>query len=158
MAPSVAENPGDKGCKGSLNGTANPSERLIDGDQFFLGNADEKCRIGANRIALLSRQSMQDNGFSLSTLGSMIGKDATAAHRVLDTDASHPPVALQVLAAVLLLDKSRTWLRGVAALVGCEVSQRPAIDDAEFRRRVEHKARQGKADSAWLEEALEDAP
>jgi hypothetical protein len=156
MHTTLPETTREKLCKGALNGTANPSERLIDGDQFTLGSTEEKCREGANRLALLAREAMRDNGFSLSTLGSMIGKDATAAHRVLD--AEDPSIALRVLAALLLLDKTATWLGGTARLTGRDLVERPAMTDAEFRRRVESKARHGKADAAWLEEAMEEKP
>jgi hypothetical protein len=158
MSQSVAESQDEKVCKGALNTPANPSERLVDGDQFFLGSTEEKCREGANRLAVLARQSMRDNGFSLSTLGSMIGKDATAAHRVLDVET--PSIAFQVLAALLLLDKDRTFLRGVARAVGCDVVERPRLTpEQKFDRLVETLRRHGKAGEAFIGEAFgEDAP
>jgi hypothetical protein len=156
MRETYAQTPAEKCCKGALNAGANPSERLTDGDQFLLGSTEEKCREGAARLAVLARDAMREGGFSLSTLGSMIGKDATAAHRVLDVD--DPSIALRVLAALLILDKGAVWLGGTARLTGRDVVERPAMTDAEFRARVERKARSGKADSAWLEEALEEKP
>ena len=156
MHQTLAQNTDEKRCKGALNGSANPSERLIDGDQFLLGSTEEKCREGAVYLATKARESMRANEFSLSTLGSMLGKDATTAHRVLDVE--NPSLSLQVLAAVLLLDKDRTFARGVVAAIGCELIERPAMTDAEFRRRVESKAKSGKADAAWLEEAMQEKP
>jgi hypothetical protein len=158
MRETVAQNPDEKRCKGALNGAANPSERLIDHDQFLLGSTEEKCREGANRLAVLAREAQRENGFSLSTLGSMIGKDATAAHRVLDVES--PSIALQVLAAVLLLDKDRTWLRGVARLVGCEVVERPRLTpEQKLERLVETLRRHGRLGAGVLEEAFgEEAP
>ena len=156
MHTTLPETRREKSCKRALNDIDNPSGRLIDGDQFILGSTEEKCREGAVYLATKARESMRANEFSLSTLGSMLGKDATTAHRVLDVE--NPSLSLQVLAAVLLLDKDRTFARGVVAAIGCELIERPAMTDAEFRRRVESKAKSGKADAAWLEEALEERP
>jgi hypothetical protein len=158
MRESVTQGPDEKCCKGALRTSANPSQPLVDGDQFFLGSTEEKCREGAVRLALIARQAMRDNGFSLSTLGTMIGKDATAAHRVLDTES--PSIALQVLAAILLLDKSATWLRGQARLTGRDVVDRPRLTpEQKLDRLVETLRRHGKIGEAFLEESFgEDAP
>jgi hypothetical protein len=156
MPGTFAQTTGEKGCKAALNKAANPSEHLIDGDQFFLGSTEEKCREGAVFIAVAAKTARQDNGFSYSTLGSMLGKDATAAHRVFNDE--DPSIALQALAAHLLLDKTGTLLRAMARATGRDVVDRPAMTDAEFRARVERKAKGGKADAAWLEEALEEKP
>lgn len=153
---SVPENPGKKGRKVALNTPATPSRPLTDGDQLFLGSTEEKSREGASQIAAFARDAMRENEVSLSTLGTMIGKDATAAHRALDVE--DPPAAFRVLVALLLLDKRRTWIRHVAQFLGGEFEDRPELDDAEFRRRVEAHARQSKSGTAWLDEALERTP
>jgi hypothetical protein len=153
MTQTVAETPVAKHCKVPLNGSANPSERLIDGDQFTLGSTEEKCREGAVYIATNAKRARQDNGFSLSTLGSMIGKDATAAHRVFNDEETS--IALQVLAAHLLLDKTRTLLRAMARAVGCEVVERPRLTpEQKLERLVETLRRHGKIGSGVLEEAF----
>jgi hypothetical protein len=153
MASSVAEAGCEKACKRALNAGANPSERLTDGDQFLLGSTEEKCREGAVRLAVFARESMRDNGFSLSTLGSMIGKDATAAHRVLDVE--DPSIALRVLAAMLLLDKSGTWLGGAARLTGRALVDRPRLTpEQKLERLTETLERHGQIGRAVIAEAF----
>jgi hypothetical protein len=157
MRESVAQTPDEKRCKGGLNMIANPSERLTDGDQFTLGSTEEKCRAGAIRLAVLAREAMREGGFSLSTLGSMIGKDATAAHRVLDVE--NPSIALQVLAALLILDKSATWLGGTARLTGRGVIDRPRLTHEQKVERLEtYLRRRGRVGEMEIAEAYgEDA-
>lgn len=156
MRETMPETPNENGRNRALNGDENASRPLIEDEQLVLGSSEEKCRVGASRMATFAHHAMRDNGFSGSTVGSLAGKDAVAAHRAFDPE--EPPTALLCLAALLLLDKNRTWLRGAARLVGCELVERPTLTDAEFRRRVETKAKHGKADAAWLEEALEEKP
>jgi hypothetical protein len=158
MGQSVAETTDAKVCKVALNVAANPSQALIDGDQFFLGSTEEKCREGAVFLAKQAKQARQDNGFSLSTLGSMLGKDATAAHRVFNDE--DPSIALQAIAAHLLLDKTRTLLRGMARAVGCEVVERPRLTpEQKLDRLVETLRRHGRIGAGVLEEAFgEESP
>ncbi len=155
MSSSLPGTPSETGRKGALNTPENPSRPLVEDEQLVLGAADDRCRLGASRMAALAHDAQRENGFSLSTLSRLIGKDdAVAASRAFDSE--NPHTVLRLLAALVLLDKTRTWLRGLCRLAGGEFVDQPRLTDAEFRARVERKARRGRADSAWLDEALEE--
>lgn len=142
----------------ALNGQENPSWPVAEGAQFTLGSADSKCALAASRMAALVKEAQRASDFTLGTVAHLAGKETPYVSKCLDVDDPH--AALRMLAAVIYLDKSRTWLRGVAAMAGCDVVERQEITDAEFRRRVEAWAHLGKLNAAALVEALkpEDAP
>ena len=150
MAPRVPEAGSETLGNGVLNKQENPS--WSEGQQFTLGRADQRVSEGASHIGVLVKRSQASNGFTLGTVASIVGKETPYVSKCLDIEDPH--AVLKMVAAVLLLDKDRTFLRGFVAMTGCRVVEEPELSDAEFRRRVEAKARQRKSDSAWLEEAL----
>ena len=138
--------------KGALNATENPSWPASEGDQFTLGSADSKCSVAASRMAALVKEAQRLSDFTLGTVAHLAGKETPYVSKCLDVDDPH--AALKMLAAVVYLDKTKTWLRGVAAMAGCDLVERKEISDAEFRRRVEAWSRGGKLNAAALVEAL----
>src|SRR3990170_8397472 len=111
MRESLPENGSATPCKGTLNNHANPSrtvsDGLTEGDQFFLGSPDARCRDGAARIAELVPQAQRDNGFTLGTIAGLAGKGISNASRAFDLEDPH--TVLRFVAAVILLDKKRSF-------------------------------------------------
>jgi hypothetical protein len=125
---------------------------MVENDQVLLGSPDEKCREAAALVSAAVREAMRENGFSLSTIGGVIGKDAVAAHRAFDV--TEPSTVLQLLAAVLRLDRKGIVLRCLARLVGCEVVVKPKLTTEEKLARLETKLREhGRMGEAVIEEA-----
>jgi hypothetical protein len=109
-------------------------------------------------MAALVKEAQRASDFTLGTVAHLAGKETPYVSKCLDVEEPH--AALRMLAAVVYLDKSRAWLRGVAAMAGCDIVERQEITDAEFRRRVEAWARKGRLNGEALGEALkpETAP
>lgn len=140
--------------KGALNSPENPSRPLTENDQILLGSPDEKCREAAALVGAAVREAMRENGFTLGTIGSLVGKDAVAAHRAFDVE--DPCTAMQLLAAVLTLDRRRIVLRSLARLVGCDIVEKPRLTDAEKVARLEETLRRhGRMGEAVIEEAYQ---
>lgn len=155
MPRTLAQKPVETERKSGLNGAENPSQPLVENDQFLLGSADERCLQGAVEMALAVKDAQRENGFTLSTIGSLIGKDAVAAHRAFD--AEDPSTVMRALAALLLLDKKGVWLGRVARLTGRQVVDRPRLTkDQKCDRYEEFFRRMGKTGEAMQEEALGD--
>jgi hypothetical protein len=142
----------------ALNGHETPSWPATEGAQFTLGSADSKCSLAASRMAALVKEAQRASDFTLGTVAHLAGKETPYVSKCLD--AEDPHAVLKMLAAVVYLDKSRTWLRGLTAMAGCDLVERQEISDAEFRRRVEAWSRRGRLNGEALGEALkpEDAP
>jgi hypothetical protein len=152
MAQTFAQTPSEMERKGALNGRENPSEPLTENGQILLGSPDEKCREAAALVSAAVREAMRENGFTLGTIGGLIGKDAVAAHRAFDVE--EPSTVMQLLAAVLTLDQKRIVLRALSRLVGCEVVEKPRLTDAEKVARLEETLRRhGRMGEAVIEEA-----
>ena len=159
MPRSVPEQSHTTQSNGTLNSAANPSENaLIEEDQFFLGSADERCRVGASRIGALLKEAQRASGFTLSTLGGMVGKDAPCASRAFDVE--NPHTVVELLCAAFLLDKSRTLIRGINRMLGGEFVERPKLTpEQKFERLAAAVRRMGKAGDQFIAEALgEDSP
>jgi hypothetical protein len=138
---------------GALNSVTNPSEALTDDDQFFLGSADERCKEGASRMGALVQQAQRDNGFTLSTLGGMIDKDAPTASRAFDKE--NPHTVLRLIAGVILLDKTHTWLRGVCRLAGGEYVERPKLTkEQRYDLLMQTLERHGEIGKAFIRETF----
>jgi hypothetical protein len=139
---------------GCLNKPANPfSSGLTDDDQFLLGAADERCRVGASRMAGLSKEAQRVNGFTLGTVAALAGKDTPYASKALDVE--HPSLVLQLVAAIILLDKERVFLRGLARLAGGEYVDRPRLTPEQERDRLlETLRRHGSVGAAFIAEAF----
>jgi hypothetical protein len=141
---------------GALHCQETPSWPAMEGAQITLGSPDAKCLQAASRMGALLKEAQVASDFTLGTVGRLAGKETPYVSKCFDIEDPHS--VLKMVAGIILLDTSRVWLRGVNAMAGCDLVERQHITDAEFRRRVESKARHGKADSAWLEEALEEKP
>jgi hypothetical protein len=141
---------------GALNRQENPSWPAVEDGQFTLGSAEEKCRQGASLIAAQVKASQRSNGFTLGTVASLAGKETPYVSKVFDVEAPH--AALQMLAAVILLDKDRTFLRGLARAAGCDVVERPRLTpEQKYERLIATLERHGPVGRALIDEALEDA-
>lgn len=159
MASSVRAETLETKANGALNKQETPSWPDAEGDQITLGSADSKCALAASRMAALVKEAQRLSDFTLGTVAHLAGKETPYVSKCLDADDPHS--ALRMLAAVIYLDKSRAWLRGVAAMANCDIVERQEITDAEFRRRVEAWSRRAKLNGAALNEALraaEDTP
>ena len=152
MASSVPGRKVETEGKPALNGEENPSWPAAEGAQITLGSADSKCALAASRMCALVKEAQRASDFTLGTVAHLSGKETPYVSKCLDVDDPH--AALKMLAAVVYLDKSRTWLRGLAAMANCDLVERQEITDAEFRRRVEAWSRGGKLNAAALVEAL----
>jgi hypothetical protein len=138
--------------KGALNERANPSEPMVESDQFLLGSADARCLEAASLMCGAVHQASRDNGFTLSTVASLAGKDLSGASRAFD--GQDPHTVLRYVAAVILLDKSRTFLRLVNRLAGCELVERPKLTPEQKVERLEaYLRRRGKVGELEIAEA-----
>jgi hypothetical protein len=144
--------------KGALNRQENPSWAPEEDGQFSLGSAEEKCREGAAGIAALVKESQRKNGFTLGTVASLAGKETPYVSKIFDIEAPH--AALVMLAAVIILDKDRTFLRGLNRAAGCDLVERPKLTpEQKLERLTEALRRHGKLGEALIAEALgDDAP
>jgi hypothetical protein len=143
--------------KGALNDRSNPSEPMVESDQFLLGSADARCIEAASQMCVSVHGAVRDSAFTLSTVASLVGKDLAGASRAFDEE--HPHTVLRYLAAVILLDKSRTFLRGLNRLAGCDLVERPKLTpEQELERLRDTLRRHGKLGEAILAEAREEEP
>lgn len=159
MAKSLAENANATVCNGALNSHANPGgAALVEDDQFVLGTTDQRIILAASRLAALMHKAAKDNGFSFGTLGGLIEKDASAVSRAFDPD--NPPTALQLLAGLLLLDRTHSWLGGACRLTGGEYVDRPRLTpEQKLERLTQACRRHGRLGEALISEAFgDDAP
>jgi hypothetical protein len=159
MPHSLAENANATGRNGALNKPSNPcGTALVEDDQFLLGSADQRVLLAASRLAALMHQAAKDNGFSFGTLGGLIEKDASAVSRAFDPD--DPSTGLKLIAGLLLLDRSHSWLTGACRLTGGEYVERPRLTPEQKLERLTATCRRhGRLGAALIEEALgEDAP
>lgn len=102
-------------------------------------------------------EAVRESDFTLSTVASLAGKDLSGASRAFDS--TDPHTVLRYLAAVILLDKTRTFLRGLNRLAGCELVERPRLTpEQKLERILATLDRHGSMGRALLEEALEDKP
>lgn len=142
--------------KAALNGASNPSGPIIDSDQFLLGSADARCLEAASLMCASVHDAVRASDFTLSTVASLAGKDLSGASRAFDS--TDPHTVLRYLAAVILLDKTRTFLRGLNRLAGCELVERPRLTDAQRVAALEtYLRRRGKVGELEIEEAYEEA-
>lgn len=142
---------------GTLNRPETPSWPAAEGAQFTLGSADSKCTVAASRMAALVKEAQRASDFTLGTVAHLSGKETPYVSKCLDPDEPHS--ALRMLAAVIYLDKARTWLRGVAAMAGCDLVERPRLTaEQKLERLTDALKRHGKLGEALLAEALEDTP
>ncbi len=158
MREGVREVGSETNRKEALNKAENPSRPLAEGPQMELGRADDRCRVGASRMAAFAHDSVNLAGVTLGTVGGLIGKDAVAAHRAFDVQ--DPCSAFRLLAALLLLDKNRLWLSGVCRMFGGEFVERPRLTKEQKYELVVAKLREmGRVGQAVLDEALgEETP
>ena len=158
MCPTLPGDSQESVGNGALNKPPTPTWPLVEKGQFILGSADERCLEAASRACVLVKDSQARNGFTLSTVATLVGKEAPYVSKCLDREEPH--AVLRMVAALLLLDRDHTFLAGLATMAGCDLVERETLSDAEFRRRVEAWAKQAKSHQASLTEALgsEDAP
>jgi hypothetical protein len=143
--------------KTPLDSQETPSWPAAEGAQFTLGSADSKCALAASRMAALVKEAQRASDFTLGTVAHLAGKETPYVSKCLD--ATEPHSALRMLAAVVYLDKSRTWLRGVAAMAGCDIVERPMLTpEQELERLRDTLRRHGKLGEAILAEAREEKP
>ena len=137
-----------------LNSDATASgNALVEEDQFLLGSPDERCRVAASRMAALVKESQRENGYTLGTVAHLAGKETPYASKAFDVD--DPSAVLRLVAAVVLLDRDRTFLRGVAQLAGVEVVERPRLTPEQERDRLlDTLRRHGSVGAALIAEAF----
>lgn len=142
----------ESGGNGGLNKQENPSWAPGEDGQFTLGSAEERCREGASHIAALARQSRQSNAYSLGTIASLVGKEVPYVSKCLDVDDPH--AALLMVAAVILLDKDRSFVRGLALASGCDIVVRPRLTAEQKLERLEaYLRKRGKVGEMEIAEA-----
>jgi hypothetical protein len=108
-------------------------------------------------MAALVKEAQRASDFTLGTVAHLAGKETPYVSKCLDVDEPH--AALRMLAAVVYLDKSRVWLRGVAAMAGCDIVERPKLTpEQELERLRDTLRRHGKLGEAILAEAREEEP
>jgi hypothetical protein len=138
--------------KPALNERANPSRPLVESDQFLLGSADARCLEAASLMCAAVHQASRDNGFTLSTVASLAGKDLSGASRAFD--GQDPHTVLRYVGAVILLDRTRTFLRLVNRLAGCDLVERPKLTPEQtVERLVGYLRRRGKVGELEIAEA-----
>lgn len=155
MRETLPEDAKESGGNGALHRQETPKWPQVESGQFTLGSAEEKCREGASQIAALAKESRRTNGYSLSTVASLVAKETPYVSKTFDVEAPH--AALQMLAAVILLDRDHSFLRGVCRLAGLDAVERPRLTpEQKLERLVETLRRHGRMGEAVIEETFGD--
>lgn len=153
MRATVPDSPVATRGNGVLNGDANPSSALVEGEQFLLGAPDARCREAAVQMAHLSREAQRESGFTLGTVAHLAGNETPYASKAFD--AEDPSAVLRLFAAFLLLDRTGVILRGLARMTGRDVVDRPRLTPEQERDRlVETLRRHGAMGEALINEAF----
>jgi hypothetical protein len=106
-------------------------------------------------MAALAHESSRGR-FSFATVGRISGREAVAVTRAFDVE--DPSSALRCLAALLLLDSDRVWLRGVCRLFGGDFVERPKLTkEQKYDLLIETLHRHGKPGEAYITEAFGEA-
>lgn len=107
-------------------------------------------------MGALVKRAAQDSEFTLGSVAHLAGKETPYVSKCFD--AQEPHAVLKMIAAILYLDKTGAWLRGVAEMAGYDIVKRQELTDAEYRKRIEAWARKGKLNAAAVTEALKAVP
>jgi AraC-like DNA-binding protein len=110
------------------------SATLLNDPQLPLVSAVQTVHAdGGKRIRALLRRAIADNGISHTSLAHELGMDESHLSRALaDDKGAHPSPA--VYAAVMALDAKRILVAGLAAMCGCEATEKRPDPVAEVQR------------------------
>jgi hypothetical protein len=148
----------ERSGNGALYEQETPSWPAAEGAQGTLGSPDEKALLAASRMGALLKEAQRASDFTLGTVGRLAGTETPYVSKAFDLEAPHR--VLRMFAAILYLDISGVFLRGVAQMTGRDVVERPRLTPEQKLARIEEALRRhGKAGEALLAEAYgEDAP